>query len=281
MSSILTALKKLENESSQKVEIQPGLGKIDLKQVIHYPAKRARFFRITLLTLCGIVIITILAAGGFYMGINGFYLNNTGKQPATAKQINAVSQKDKTSATSISMPIKNNPGKSKASTRKRKVSFEAPRTRSGRMMETTETKILSNTDGNAEYASPKNSTRGMVETETMQKMSTEPSTVLPDKKGTAASPSVEKEALSDIPDPDSQTSLPTEKKIHAEIKMDSRFTLQAISWGSDPETRLAVINNRILREGAAIEGVTILRIEPDGIIFQDGDDKWLQEFRIR
>jgi hypothetical protein len=51
---------------------------------------------------------------------------------------------------------------------------------------------------------------------------------------------------------------------------DKAVTLQAISWNPDPARRLAVINSRLCREGDALAGYRILRINPDDVELGDG-----------
>ncbi len=62
---------------------------------------------------------------------------------------------------------------------------------------------------------------------------------------------------------------------------DPRIDLQAIAWAPDPKESFVVINNRIVRVGSSVEGITILQIEKDIVSFQEGSSKWQQKFRIR
>ena len=52
---------------------------------------------------------------------------------------------------------------------------------------------------------------------------------------------------------------------------DSRLKLQAIAWSHNPEKRMAVINDQIVREGGAIHGVTVMHILEDQVIFREGE----------
>lgn len=62
---------------------------------------------------------------------------------------------------------------------------------------------------------------------------------------------------------------------------DPDMKLQAITWSKDPQKRIAVINNRILRQGDAVSGYRIATINQDDIILNDGGEKWKLLFRIR
>jgi len=60
---------------------------------------------------------------------------------------------------------------------------------------------------------------------------------------------------------------------------ESKLQLQAIAWSSDPESRLAVINGRVLREGGSVEKVLITHIGKNEVIFKKGREEWKQVFR--
>ena len=62
---------------------------------------------------------------------------------------------------------------------------------------------------------------------------------------------------------------------------DTGLELQAIAWSDDTGSRIAVINSRIVREGGAVEGVSVVRINPDGVVFKNGGETWQQDFRLK
>jgi len=55
------------------------------------------------------------------------------------------------------------------------------------------------------------------------------------------------------------------------------FRLSAIAWDEIPEQRLAVIDDRILHEGDLIGGATVLRINPDHVVFSDRGAVFIKE----
>ncbi len=59
---------------------------------------------------------------------------------------------------------------------------------------------------------------------------------------------------------------------------ESKLELQAIAWSSDPKSRLAVINGRVVREGESIDSVNIMHIGKDEVIFKKGMEEWKQLF---
>jgi hypothetical protein len=55
----------------------------------------------------------------------------------------------------------------------------------------------------------------------------------------------------------------------------SDFILSGVLWSDNPERRVALINDRYLKEGEdVIEGVTVVKIERKTVILQAGDKKW-------
>lgn len=65
--------------------------------------------------------------------------------------------------------------------------------------------------------------------------------------------------------------IPPEKTVPA-----NWLTLHAISWSSDPSSRIAVINSQIVREGRRVEGGYVKRIDKDYVVIEkDGEDMML------
>ena len=62
---------------------------------------------------------------------------------------------------------------------------------------------------------------------------------------------------------------------------DSQLLLQAIAWSNDSSQRLAVINNRIVREGETVDGYSITEIRQEDVVLNDGTNAWRLEFSLR
>jgi len=62
---------------------------------------------------------------------------------------------------------------------------------------------------------------------------------------------------------------------------DGRLSLQAIAWARLPGKRMAVINDRIVREGGNVEGVAVIRIDRDAIIIGEGEQTWRLVFKLQ
>ena len=58
----------------------------------------------------------------------------------------------------------------------------------------------------------------------------------------------------------------------------TNIELQAIAWSNDPKSRLAVINGLILRERESIDNVIVMHIGKDEVIFKKGGEEWKQMF---
>lgn len=62
---------------------------------------------------------------------------------------------------------------------------------------------------------------------------------------------------------------------------ESGLKLQAIAWSNDPDRRIAVVNNRVVREGGSVEDAFVTHIGENAVGFRKGGEKWQQIFRIK
>jgi hypothetical protein len=60
---------------------------------------------------------------------------------------------------------------------------------------------------------------------------------------------------------------------------DPDMKLQAVTWSRTPQKRIAVINNRILREGEVVSGYLINSINQDDVVLSREGAKWKLLFR--
>lgn len=58
----------------------------------------------------------------------------------------------------------------------------------------------------------------------------------------------------------------------------TKIEVQAIAWSNDPKGRLAVINGLILRERESVDNVIVMHIGKDAVIFKKGSEEWKQMF---
>jgi len=76
-----------------------------------------------------------------------------------------------------------------------------------------------------------------------------------------------------VPSPPQQG--PTERPEPVLTRLrDDAVKLQAVAWSSDPERRMAVINEQIVREGTTIEGYTIATIREESVVVRKGAESW-------
>jgi Type II secretion system protein B len=59
---------------------------------------------------------------------------------------------------------------------------------------------------------------------------------------------------------------------------ETNIEIQAIAWSKDPKSRLAVINGLILREGESIDNVIVVDIGKDAVVFEKNRQEWKQLF---
>lgn len=97
---------------------------------------------------------------------------------------------------------------------------------------------------------------------------------------TAVEPAAHPEAV-DNASLASDISLKEPEKIEIPLLEDSNIKLQAITWSKDPQKRIAVINNSILRQGEAIADYRIDVINQDDVVLSNRGSKWKLLFRIR
>jgi len=71
------------------------------------------------------------------------------------------------------------------------------------------------------------------------------------------------------------------KEIEIPLLRDPEMKLQAITWSKDPQKRIIVINNRIMRQGETVRGYRIETINQDDIILGENGEKWKFLFRIK
>ncbi|HUV78382.1 MAG TPA: general secretion pathway protein GspB [Desulfobacterales bacterium] len=115
----------------------------------------------------------------------------------------------------------------------------------------------------------------------VEKTETKPLTPLSlSKEKTSRSERIQQEAVNDKPGEKygQQTKAEGSASIPVKQAGESKLELQAIAWSSDPKSRLAVINGRVVREGESIDRVNIMHIGKDEVIFKKGMEEWKQLF---
>ncbi len=62
---------------------------------------------------------------------------------------------------------------------------------------------------------------------------------------------------------------------------DPRFHIQALVWSEIPSERMAVVNGQIVKTGGMVGEVRVTAIGNDYLIFQEGENRWKHRFRVK
>jgi outer membrane biosynthesis protein TonB len=62
---------------------------------------------------------------------------------------------------------------------------------------------------------------------------------------------------------------------------DSKLKIQAIVWSNNPKDRLAMINDNIVRVGGIVEGLTVTYIGEDYITVKEGEEERTLKFQLK
>ena len=79
-------------------------------------------------------------------------------------------------------------------------------------------------------------------------------------------------------EPEQNTKIDRFASIPVKRSNQTKIDLQAIAWSKDPKSRLAVINGLILRERESIDNVIVMHIGKDAVVFNNGEEEWKQMF---
>ena len=236
MSSILKALKKLENGFSEQREIRPRLQKRRTKKAIHQRVIGTWLFNKRFFIIFAVVILAV--SGWLVLNRKPREEGQTLVAKTITKPIKSVDLLEKKA--SIPNMIQ----------KERPISARKPRRKAPALFAKKEIKPPKPLS----YTEKKASVPDMNQKETSTRKDVEKS-----EQNTKA------ERFESIP---------------VKQANETRLELQAIAWSSDPESRIAVINSRIVREGGSVEGVFVTNIGKDEVIFRKGGEEWRQLFRL-
>jgi len=72
---------------------------------------------------------------------------------------------------------------------------------------------------------------------------------------------------------------PTERSF--ERLDESKLKLQAIAWSKEAAQRIAVINGHVVREGESVDGFVVNQIRREDVVVNDGTASWQLEFGLK
>ena len=92
----------------------------------------------------------------------------------------------------------------------------------------------------------------------------------------------EKHASGELkPDPRNTPSSGHSTTTKPKQKNNDKLKIQAIVWSSNPEDRMAVVNDKIVRAGGSVDGVVVTHIGEDYILVKEGKEEWEVKFQLK
>jgi hypothetical protein len=270
VSSILKALKKLEKEFPQQVESVSWPQKIDTKKALSKRTKGLWMRKKLIAVFC----VTVLLAAGIWLFLS--------EKPTLIKKyfagdalVGQKAEEERTASMQVRKKVKKGPVPvSGAENVAKKVPRPSINKTSSLDLQRKDTSAVKNSEKHnlVKKVDQKISAHVRRTTENKLKSGSRDETVIDEraavpKTKTSSLGLVQREtaALKEYVKP-RQGKMPEDKKFaSAKIMEDSKIELQAIAWSIDPKERIAVINGRVVREGASLEGFTITRIGKDEV----------------
>jgi hypothetical protein len=244
LSSILKALKKLENDPAQLDVVYPWSRKA---------AVRGNFVSTLvspLFKMGGLISVTgILALGGWYIS-------------ESISKSNEIHTEEKPSIQHKGAPHP------EASADTQETKLQPPKVASQRPVRR---------DGPRVTNTPAGSRDNPI---TISDHLLEEAAVLPPSIGEPMSPEDETDAEG-ITESKTLSSRSRTLSLIEERKDDTRLKLQAIAWSPDPEKRIGVINDRVVKEGGSIDGIVVNHIGQDQVVVQEGGQTWKIVFDLK
>lgn len=277
LSSILNALKKLEKEREDKLETEPWLKKSQIRKTISSNSGFRHFLKKTAPWTVVMALVVLVIVGGY------LFCNNPWEKPDKPDKIlSDIKRSNIAKYQKLQLPKVN---------LTEKVSQVPQTPETSPIHQTPETPPIQQRQKAIES---QQTVKLPMQSQTSKEINTKNS-----KKILALKPSQihEQDAIKHHPATAPDTNVPphNEKKMNLQAQTvpeensdqslpyhdDPGIELQAIAWDNIPGNRIAVINNRIVRQGASIDGIIVKRIGKNEIIFQDGDKKWIQKFKLK
>lgn len=272
MSTILKALKRIDQTTPPEEDLQDWPAGIDTKKTVRGRVHKIWFYRKAVLAL--ILAIIILAAGWLvysqkqWLTAKIFPQKSSAKGPIYHAKIDPASETSKDSAPAR-VPVPKNK--------------EAPPGSGSELRPTVKAQ----------------QPRGLPRFPAAQKNPKKPIYTAPDKtrvpqKDRPVNPSVSRppatsSAISVQRSPGPVATAPAGKSTSRVTPAarsyqrldDSKLKLQAIAWSKDAAQRIAVINGHIVREGESVEGFVVNQIRQEDVVVNDGSTSWQLEFGLK
>ena len=256
MSSILKALKKIEKELPEKSEIQFRQQEIDTQKIVHKRITDNLRFKKQFFVIFAAIV---LAAGG------GLVLGRKSREP-----IPSPATKTDTAHTKPLGRIGKNTVDGNLSQKKK-------------LAEKDDKKNAAVTQAVNKESPPVIKLREKEPVPVNTTESVVPKSVGRDKEKTAGQNLIPKDTTPKAKTETSGQDSENRRILSIPVKQahESGLHLQAIAWSSDPGSRIAVINGRVLREGGSVERVLVTHIGKNEVVFRKQGEEWKQLFRLK
>ncbi len=289
MSSILNALKKLENEQPRQEQVQSLSGTVHSYKRKTYGVKRFRVFLIKTSTV-GLIIL-VLVAGGFIgfnyiSGKKSLYEEKASMASLDVKAVPITPAIEAVSPPKKDFPPTENraetPGKSSHKRDEQDPSFMPRQSRDNPVKPVPEKPVIQE----EAIPDPGKKTAATVNTKLTP---AEPRTSNPildkdaginsrESSGASSSPALEPPVQEDFQKDDAGVDVEPRE---IPVLPAGELKLMAIAWSDDPSSRIAVINGGIIREGGSIGGAHIERIDADEVIVRKNNRVYRLVFRLK
>ncbi|MBW1700499.1 MAG: general secretion pathway protein GspB [Deltaproteobacteria bacterium] len=277
MSSILKALKKLEKEFPQQDEAVSWPQKIYTKKAISKHAKGTWRFN----KFISVFFVTVILAAGVWLILSQKPLWMKEFFPGTSL-LNQNGEEGKTASIPVRKKVKKGPV---PVSRTETVPEKQP---SGSVSEISRQDLPQRDTGAAKNSEKYDRVKKVEKRTAAPVRRPLENTLKPVSRSLSETeisrPGLHKRetfALKEVEKPGPDKIVEDTKSIPARVMDDSRLELQAIAWSIDAKKRIAVINGRVVREGATIDGVSIARIGKDEVVVLEGKELWKLVFTIK
>jgi hypothetical protein len=280
LSSILKALKKLEEESPSSQSFPSLPPRIDGKKTIRAGAKKQ--FSTRRLIVASVILLVVIVAAVALLSQGRFIIARI-FPPASSDKNNQTaggpSQNADKSGTTISSPSEKPAEKREKQTRQ--VRKQIKPTAPDRKVKGVTPEAGSTTPRT--QIARQNTKAATAVRKRRPKTTAKPQKTIPKKPPIQRSPVAKKsvageKSVSNRPAPETRNPAPT--RTYARIN-DPKLSLQALAWFQDASKRMVVINGRIVREGESVEGYQVTQIRREDVVVNDGRKTWSLEFRLK
>ncbi len=277
MSSILKALKKLEKESPRQEEAVSWPQKIDTKKAISKRTKGTWIYR----KFISVFFVVVLLAAGVWLFLSqkpvwikkyfvgaGFFDRNSGESKTASIRIRKDVKKGPVPVSKREIFQKKMTGPSivKASRP------DSQKRNTGTVKDSKKPDQVKKVD-RKKPAPVRKTHENTLKMGLNEKAGNDERDAIPETKTSRTGMDQKKPAtLMKAERPGPGETAEEKKFVSAKIMDDSRLELQAIAWSLDVKKRIAVINGRVVREGATIEEFTISRIGKDEVFIMVGNE---------